>query len=500
MRIRVARGSYVPVYEATAGAVVQGSGDAAQRSDSGDTAEAGQEPLAAQPSEAQQSLRRDDARLPPSPAQVMRHVHFFWAAMGVVIAMLGFLVYRMAEPTNSAAVDPAGLAEAFSTSAIPVAGAAESLPPLHVSSKSKDPASQRVAAVLKTALSGFDTVDLIAREHDAMSDAASADTMRFVFSVSPGPAAGSVTLDLQNVATGKVLLSRVFAPNEVDPPVLDDRIADLVSATIPVSGTIYAYIEQTGRQSGLIACLLLNDEYYLDQQADKHEAAYRCFEKLVAMQTKSPLVYSELAALHLEAATDGYPYPPGPTSEQALAFAHRAVLMGATSPYAHRAYGFLNSRVGSAVESIRWMRKAYELNTYDLSMAAAYGYALIFSGNYVDGTPIIRRAVEVSSAHPSWWDYGLFLGQFMLGDMQAAASACEPLATIKRSHYLAARIVAADANGKGPAVTDLLQELAREFPKFAADPSAALKNGNYPPDLIEKFVGALRAAGLASAS
>ena len=85
------------------------------------------------------------------------------------------------------------------------------------------------------------------------------------------------------------------------------------------------------------------------------------------------------------------------------------------------------------------MRKAYELNTYDLSMAAAYGYALIFSGNYATARRSCARAVEASSAHPSWWDYGLFLGQFMLGDMQAAARAGEPLATIKRSHYIAAR-------------------------------------------------------------
>ena len=57
------------------------------------------------------------------------------------------------------------------------------------------------------------------------------------------------------------------------------------------------------------------------------------------------------------------------------------------------------------------MRKAYELNPYDLSMAAAYGYGLIFSGNYKNGTPILQHAVEASSAHPTWWDYGLFLGK-----------------------------------------------------------------------------------------
>ena len=69
------------------------------------------------------------------------------------------------------------------------------------------------------------------------------------------------------------------------------------------------------------------------------------------------------------------------------------------------------------------MRKAYELNTYDLSMAASYGYALVFSGDYREGASILQRAVDASSAHPTWWDYGLFLAEFMLDDMDKASRA-----------------------------------------------------------------------------
>ena len=81
-----------------------------------------------------------------------------------------------------------------------------------------------------------------------------------------------------------------------------------------------------------MACLLLNDDYYLDQSAENHEAAYRCFENLAAEDAKSPLVYSELAALHLEAVTDHYAYPAGATNEQAMSMAHRAVQMGRDQP------------------------------------------------------------------------------------------------------------------------------------------------------------------------
>lgn len=485
LRIAIPRGSYVPTYE-----TVAAPAPAAEFADAEMPAGVEEQP--------RPPAQTGVAAQPILPAQVMRHVHLFWAAMTLIIAMLGFMTYRMVETPVERAAIPAVSSE--SVAAISVASAPETLPPVHISVADADSASARVGAVLKIALSGFDTVDFIARDYRAGGPPSAEDAIRFVFDVSPGMVQGTVVLDLQNARTGKVLLSRVLSSAETASPALDDGIADILSATIPVSGTIYAYIEQNALQSGLISCLLLNDDYYLDQKAENHEAAYRCFENLVAEDAKSPLVYSELAALHLEAVTDGYDYPAGATNEQAMAMAHRAVQMGATSPYAHRAYGFLNSGVGNSQEAIRWMRKAYELNTYDLSMAAAYGYALIFSGDYKTGTPIMQHTVEVSSAHPSWWDYGLFLGSFMLGDMDRASRATEALVTVKRSHYLAARIVAAQAAGKTPAVAQLLQELVSEFPKFATDPAAVFRNAYYPEDLTEKFVSALRTAGLGRAS
>ena len=240
--------------------------------------------------------------------------------------------------------------------------------------------------------------------------------------------AGDVTLELQSVATGRVLLSRNLTAADSAPAAVEDRIADILSSTIPASGTIYSYIEQNGIQNGLTECLLLNDKYYLDQSARTHEAAYRCLENLANQDAKSSLVYSELASLHLEAVTDHYAYPPGATIEQAMSFAHRAVQMGPTSPYAHRAYGYLYSRLGNSDEAIRWMRKAYELNPYDLSMAAAYGYGLIFAGKYAEGTPILdpcRRDRPAPIRHGGIT--GFSSAQFMLGDMNKATIASDAL-------------------------------------------------------------------------
>ena len=493
VRIVIPRGTYVPAYEFKVQSTTASEDeDAATPQSLGVAGAIGGHPLVL-PS----GLTKH--RPPPPGAQLVRQLRLFWAAIAIVIAMLGFVMYRTVMPETAAVGDliTAATGQAPAGGADSARIAAEALPTVRIRNASEDQNAARVASVLRRALSGFDTVSFISSESTAGEQ--SPGKLDFLFAISAGVDPGAVVVELQHTASGKILLSRTLSADEVAAS-LEDRVATMLSASIPVSGILYAHIEQNALQSGLTNCLLLNDDYYLSQTAENHLAASKCFETLMQAGAKSPLVYSELAALHLKAVTDGYDYPKGVTEAEALELARRAVLMGATSPYAHRAYGFLNSRAGTSEESIRWMRKAYELNTFDLSMAAAYAYALIFSGDYVNGVPVMRRAVELSSAHPSWWDFALFLGQYMLNDKSGAARAVDALATSKRPHYLAARLVVAFEAGDSAASRQLADEIAVNYASFAADPRATFVNGKYPADFTDRFVADLRAAGLGGGS
>ncbi|QOF70473.1 hypothetical protein IG197_22095 [Aminobacter sp. SR38] len=489
IRIGIPRGSYVPTYEALA-AFPTASPRPADAQHNGSTAvlarvESG---LAENEPHHAEEAQADPAY---SGTSVKRQLRYFWAAMALVIVMLGILVFRnIGGPIG---FEVAGLNN-FRGATSSINDTVDQLPAVHIHSSSEGGQTARVATVLRTALSGFDTIDLIARERS--DTVRRADATDFDFTVDTGPSAGSVLVELQHMASGRILLSRVLSPQEISPDVIDDRIADIVSSAIPASGMIYSFIEQNGLQRGLTACLLLSGAYYMDQNATKHRAAYQCMDDLSKRSAKSPVVYAELASLQLEAVTDNYPYPPNATTEGAYALAHSAVQMGSTSPYAHRAYGYLQTRTGDRTESIRWMRKAYELNTYDLTMAASYGYALILGGSYSDGVPIMKRAVESASAHPGWWDYGLFLGEFMLGNRYAAARAASALATNKKPHYVAARLIAANFVGDTKQASELSKEIAARYPVFANDPAATFTKGKYPAELTKALTKALRAAGL----
>ena len=487
VRITIPRGSYVPTYEAGAESFpeARSSGEiqGAAAASAADTVHA----------ENHQHQGEEAVDPTYSGTSVKRQLRYFWAAMALVIVMLGILVFR--NFGGPIAFDLAGLAD-FRGATSSIGDAVDQLPAVHIHSASEGGQTARVATVLRTALSGFDTIDLIAR--DRSDKAKRVDSSDFDFTVNAGPSSGSVLIELQHMASGRILLSRVLSQEEISADAIDDRIAEIVTSAVPSSGKIYGYLEQNGLQRGLTACLLLSGDYYMDQSAARHRTAYQCMEQLSKRGAKSPVVYAELASLQLEAVTDNYDYPPNASTEGAYALAHSAVQMGSTSPYAHRAFGYLQSRVGDGTESIRWIRKAYELNTYDLTMAASYGYALVLSGAYSDGVPIMKRAVESASAHPGWWDYGLFLGEFMLGNRYAAARAASALAAKKKPHYVAARLIAANFVGDSKLASELSKEISAKYPAFASDPAATFSKGKYPAELTKSLTKALRAAGLGS--
>ena len=487
IRLVIPRGSYVPAYE-------EMPADWGAATDSGASSPT---PLAAA------SDQLDGHDKPPSFKPgfgLSSQVRLLWGALALVAVLLVAVAYRTTLSGLTGAGDTAAAHEvSLQTAAIPEPSLPEALPTIRVLAENGDEATQRVAADFKAAFAGFDTLDLIDSDFADQPDV-SPDPMSFALAVAPADDQGGVRVELKSRASGKVLLSRVLPASSVGPDNAADAVADVASGVAPVSGLIYGYLEQGGLQSALTKCLTLNDAYYMEQGPARHLAAYKCLEQLVGSDAKSPLVYSELAALHIEARTDHYPYPANPSDEQAMALARRAVQIGPTSPYAHRALGFVYARINNRPESIHWMRKAYELNTYDLSMAASYGYALVFSGDYREGASILQRAIDASSAHPTWWDYGLFLAEFMLDDMDKASRAADALIMPKKSHYLAARLVVAQARGDRERVGALAAELVSTFPRFVADPRATLEKANYPEDLLRKFTDALKLAGIGEAS
>ena len=473
LRISIPRGGYVPVYE-WHGQVPGPTPD----------------PPPPIPPKAEET-----GTLPDRPFNVDRHLTLLWAALAVTAAMVAFVSLRT---VTDVSIPPTALSEARAgtTGSVnvpppdPVA-----LPTVSVATSINAGPEADVAALLRAALTGFETVDLVDQSYAPAIDPA----RHFNFNLLPVPRVDGVLVQIENPGTGMVLFSRVLSSEDIAAGKVQDSIAELVGRLVPPSGRLFAFLEEKGLQSAPVNCLLRYNEFYQDPVPTRHAAAYRCFNSLAESHGASAIVYALLATLQVEAIVDGYTAPEVVSFDTARALLRRAFQIDPTSAAAHRAYGYLLARAGDATGALRWMEKAYELNTYDPGIAAAYGFALIGSGYYEEGEALMRRAIETTSSHSTWWDYNLFLASFMCGDIDTAFQAAEALVTPGRPYYLAARLMAAHAKGKLELAESLRSRLIREFPAFAANPRSVYAARHTSQDLVDRLVSALEAAGLGGA-
>lgn len=462
LRIGVPRGSYVPRYERVVGAAVS------------EDAEDAAAPIKAPP-------------MPAAGAFTGWRRKTIAAAVGTLafgLVAAGLIAHSLVPDSNAAESDH--LVASYQLNALPEIF-------LRRSGQESEAADQ-VAALLRGAIASFDTVSLLAAGQPAGLGTERAQR-QFIFELLPDAVEDFVNVEVLSAGFGTVVHAR-----RIDTRTLDQETANLLSALLPASGGLYAFLSAHDVHTEMTQCLLLNDDYYRHPGEDRHRIAYRCFEGLIAAGSRSPLAYSELAALHLRTVVNQYAFPADATQANAFELAKLSIQFGPTSPYAHRAHGYLLQRLGDQGEAIRWMHRAYELNTYDLSMAAAYGYALIMSGRYDEGVPVLDRAVLASSAHPAWWSYTLFLGAFMIEDYALAERAMSRIAAEDRDNYIAARLILATRLAGPGAANELRGDLLARPGSLALNPRAYYQEANYPPDLVEKLVKALQMAGLSSGS
>nr|WP_145994429.1 tetratricopeptide repeat protein [Mesorhizobium loti] len=382
-----------------------------------------------------------------------------------------------------------------------VGPASEDLPVVYLTVKGTDAAVERVVTALRSGLAHFETINFVGREPTQDRNRA-ADETSFVFNVQPGSTAGTVAVEVQNLQSGTVVLSRNLAAFDTTTSQITLQVGKILGDAAPASGALYTFMARNGLAKGLVDCLVQENAFELEANAKVHESAYRCFEALANSNAKSSIVYSSLSTLTTTGLIWRYAYPPDGSLEKAGEFAQRAIQADSSSPRAYNAKAYISNRLGIWTDTVQWTTKAYEMNPYDPQAIAAYAYALTFSGDYARGTTIMAQAIEAANgAHAAWWDYGLFASAYMQGDRELAARAVAPLATVAPNPlFLTGRLIVASEGGNQRLVTDIIDQLEANFPTYVSDPRATLTKRNYPPDMVEKFIGALRTAGLSGAT
>ena len=274
-----------------------------------------------------------------------------------------------------------------------------------------------------------------------------------------------------------------------------DHVSRILSRFLPVGGAVYAFLESDGRLNPLTECLVLSSAYFTDQNAERYRAAYDCHQKLLDEGIRSALTYANLASLSVESVTDRYDYPPGTTLADADRLARRAIELAPLSARVHRSMAWVLQVSGERSAALQEIRRAYTFNPYDLGIAASYGNTLVAVGNFSLAVSVLERAAQAAPVHPTWWDYALFVAAFQTGRQDLVAMSSRNLVGRDRSHYCAARLIAADMEGNEELRAKMLSELSGHDSAFLRDPLRHYSR-IMPKEAAKKLVGALDAAGL----
>ncbi|MEL6920579.1 MAG: hypothetical protein AAFO77_06075, partial [Pseudomonadota bacterium] len=469
----LARGTYVPQY--------------AVRDVSADSVPApGEEGLgfdAAAPSRRKTQFKRATVRIEPdTPVSpfIVRNLRRIWIAVGSMIAMLVLILgllwgFRPGTPEFLAA--PEG-AEQFvpSDTGFPMAAV--------VLSDNDDRAEfEPLLAEFRNGASRFQTVRIISALPEPLDIAAAT----YQLSLTPR-GDDRVDVSLTNVAAQELVWQGALTGRS------ETAIASMLTTLFPEDGIIYRDAErrETLNEAGL--CLARIADFFAEQSAPRFEPAFGCTTRQVEANPNGALMHAQRANLIVEGLRDNYALAKGFTVSDAMQAANRAIELQPLLPQGHRSLGNTMLFTQDSSPAVDAFKRAFELNPYDLSLSASYGFALYEAGNCRQAVALLDRATGNIVGHPSWWDYTKFLCAFELGDRRVMAKAANGLARFDRSYYIAARAISAQANGDLGLRDMLIARLSEKNTGLTRDPKSYYARF-LPERLAGRMYGALIDAG-----
>ncbi len=226
----------------------------------------------------------------------------------------------------------------------------------------------------------------------------------------------------------------------------------------------------------------------------EHTVVRDLLERAVEQVPSHADCWSQLAVAYTSEFSDGFNPRPDPLG-RAVAAAQRAFGIAPASASAHYSLArslFFTRNFGAFRVAAE---RCIALNPLDASSTAFLGCGLAFSGDWVRGCALAKRARELNPHHPPWFWFADTFNAYRQGDY---ATALETALKINMPGYHWAYVVRAASYaqlGQTDAAAKVVGELLAARPDFAKIGRAEMGKWTVP-DLVEHFVDGLRKAGL----
>ncbi len=250
-------------------------------------------------------------------------------------------------------------------------------------------------------------------------------------------------------------------------------------------------------------CVLQAYSYRRSLSREAYEPALACLQRAVEQDPRYAEAWAMLGWLQMDAGRFGWTTE-GDTQaafERGLATALYANAIDRENISSLKALGSIYHYLGRFEESERVQREALRLNPNDPDTIAQLGWRLAIRGRFVEGIPLLRRAIERSVDPPGWYYHLLAVDQYLRGDyaemLQSATAATADGSGLSWSLVA----IAAGALEDAALAERALQTMAKLSPRMANDPSEVYRRAKATEEVVNALVeGLVRAGWVKSAS
>jgi tetratricopeptide (TPR) repeat protein len=358
---------------------------------------------------------------------------------------------------------------------------------------------------IRDAFSRFDTINVAVDGLDQEGTAAARPDYRLAGRIEYGESATQIRFELVDVAEGTIAWTHAFAypAATVDASAAEDEIVvGLTNALLQSFGVIRA----RDRAKQLVSpvgdpryrCVLAAADSFRSSDPAVHAQARACLENLTSADPSFAVGFEFLAIVYYREYVLDYPDRAGdpPALDRALRMARRAIELAPASARAYQMLFVVQYARHDVAAAFAAADTAIELNKYDMLTLAEYGGRLIMTGDIARGMAMLRRAGENGGVLPSTHHFYLFLGNYVGGDMEAAAFQAGQIIADDYPLGLVAQAVSASRTGNADQARRTIDRLIEVQPAWRNDARRILEKSIYKREIVDRLLHDLAAAGL----
>ncbi len=297
----------------------------------------------------------------------------------------------------------------------------------------------------------------------------------------------------------EIVWMRTYA-RPFDPQSLMNVQRELASEIATVVGQSYGVVRNDiradpPRNMESYLCVLRAQAYRSTFRRVDFDPAMQCLQQTVQRDSQYSDTWAMLGWLHIDAGRLGYSGDGNPQTEydKALEATSRAIALQPNNLLALKALASAYHFTGRYADSDRISHLAIDLNPNDPDILAQFGWRLAIRGNFSEGVPMLKRAIERTMHPPGWYLHFIAIDLYLKGEYKQMLDVAET-ASLRDSGFSQLLIAMANAElGRRDATQTALKGMS-QYKALADDPAGFLRRNGAADQVVDALMTGLRKA------